>query len=215
MRDLLIVDLQDITSIGLTTISEHRKIFSSINYGRDKLSIVNFLKKHANGVVLLDYTMVDVSEEFLIVIHSRFPEANFILFSDSLVTDFIKRVIYSSTSFSIILKDSSRLEIEQGLSEVAEMNQFICDKVANQISKAEAESSENIISPLTATEREILKLLAMGKTTKYIASMRFLSVNTVMTHRKNIFRKLSVNNVHEATRYAIRAGIVDPMEYYI
>lgn len=36
-----------------------------------------------------------------------------------------------------------------------------------------------------------------------------------MTHRKNIFRKLSVNNVHEATKYAMRAGIVDPMEYYI
>ena len=215
MRDLLIVDLQDITSIGLTYISEHSKIFSSINYGRDKSSILNFLKKHANGVVVLDYTMVDVSVEFLIVIHSRYPEADFILFSDSLVTDFIKRVIYSSTRFSIILKDTSRVEIEVGLSKVAKMNQFICEKVANQILISETESCENLISPLTATEREILKLLAMGKTTKDIASMRFLSVNTVMTHRKNIFRKLSVNNVHEATRYAIRAGLVDPMEYYI
>jgi len=36
-----------------------------------------------------------------------------------------------------------------------------------------------------------------------------------MTHRKNIFRKIEVNNVHEATKYAIRAGIVDMTEYYI
>lgn len=36
-----------------------------------------------------------------------------------------------------------------------------------------------------------------------------------MTHRKNIFRKLEVNNVHEATKYAFRAGIVDVVEYYI
>lgn len=57
--------------------------------------------------------------------------------------------------------------------------------------------------------------MAMGKTTKEIASERFLSVYTVMTHRKNIFRKLQVNNAHEAVRYALRAGIVDAMEYYI
>jgi DNA-binding CsgD family transcriptional regulator len=37
----------------------------------------------------------------------------------------------------------------------------------------------------------------------------------VNTHRKNIFRKLGVNNVHEATRYALRAGLVDAAEYYI
>lgn len=215
MRDLLIVDLQDITSIGLTTISEQSKIFSSISYGRDRSSIVNFLNRHDDGVVVIDYTMVDISEEYLFVFHARYPKANFILFSDALVTDFIKRVIYSSSSLSIILKDSSRREIELGLKEVAKRNQFLCEKVVNQISKADIEKDEKIVSPLTATEREILKLLALGKTTKDIASMRFLSVNTVMTHRKNIFRKLSVNNVHEATRYAIRAGLVNPMEYYI
>ena len=179
------------------------------------MSIVNFLNRHDDGVVVIDYTMVDISEEYLFVLHARYPKADFILFSDVLVTDFIKRVIYSSNSLSIILKDSSRREIELGLKEVAKRNQFLCEKVVNQISKAETERDEKIVSPLTATEREVLKLLALGKTTKDIASMRFLSVNTVMTHRKNIFRKLSVNNVHEATRYAMRAGLVNPMEYYI
>jgi DNA-binding NarL/FixJ family response regulator len=68
---------------------------------------------------------------------------------------------------------------------------------------------------LTKTETEILKDIALGLTTKDIAEKRFSSYHTVNTHRKNIFRKLSVNNVHEATRYALRAGIVDEAEYYI
>jgi len=68
---------------------------------------------------------------------------------------------------------------------------------------------------LTATEQEILKEMALGKTTKEIASKRHVSVHTIMTHRKNIFRKIEVNNVHEATKYAMRAGIVDMAEYYI
>lgn len=68
---------------------------------------------------------------------------------------------------------------------------------------------------LTKTEIEILKDIALGMTTKEIAEKRFSSFHTVNTHRKNIFRKLGVNNVHEATKYALRAGLVDSAEYYI
>ena len=68
---------------------------------------------------------------------------------------------------------------------------------------------------LTKTETEILKEIALGMTTKEIAEKRFSSFHTVNTHRKNIFRKLGVNNVHEATKYALRAGLVDSAEYYI
>ena len=63
--------------------------------------------------------------------------------------------------------------------------------------------------------KEILKAMSLGKTTKEIAAERYSSVYTVMTHRKNIFRKLEVNNAQEAIRYAVQAGIVDVMEYYI
>jgi len=55
----------------------------------------------------------------------------------------------------------------------------------------------------------------LGQTTKEIAEHRFSSFHTVNTHRKNIFRKIGVNNVHEATKYALRAGLVDSAEYYI
>jgi len=40
-------------------------------------------------------------------------------------------------------------------------------------------------------------------------------MHTIMTHRKNIFRKIEVNNVHEATKYAMKAGLIDLAEYYI
>lgn len=68
---------------------------------------------------------------------------------------------------------------------------------------------------LTPTETEILRDIALGLTTREIAEKRYSSFHTVNTHRKNIFRKIGVNNVHEATRYALRAGMVDSAEYYI
>ena len=68
---------------------------------------------------------------------------------------------------------------------------------------------------LTATETEIVKAIAQGKTTKEIAAERFLSIHTITTHRKNIFRKLGVNTAHEVVKYALRAGLVDNEEFYI
>ena len=77
------------------------------------------------------------------------------------------------------------------------------------------QSEEKNNGVLTATEMEIIKAIAQGKTTKEIAEERFSSIHTITTHRKNIFRKLDVNTAHEAIKYAIRAGWVHPSEFYI
>ncbi|HJZ40075.1 MAG TPA: response regulator transcription factor [Bacteroidales bacterium] len=69
--------------------------------------------------------------------------------------------------------------------------------------------------PLTTSEVEIVRLIAEGKTTKEIATSRHISFHTVMTHRKNIFRKLKVNNASELVMFAIRTGIIDTIEYHI
>ena len=68
--------------------------------------------------------------------------------------------------------------------------QFVCAKVKGWLYSGEQHVSAGI-PQLTATEKEILRSLALGKSTKEIAAERFLSVYTIMTHRKNIFRKLN------------------------
>lgn len=70
-------------------------------------------------------------------------------------------------------------------------------------------------SGLTRSEKEIVKLIADGHTTKEIALKKHISFHTVVTHRKNIFRKLEINNVSELIMFAIRKGLIDNIEYYI
>lgn len=95
-------------------------------------------------------------------------------------------------------------------------NRFICNRIGNMLlDSPKTVEKQPLQDVLTATEKEILKEIAMGKTTREIATQRFVSVHTIMTHRKNIFRKLEVNNVHEATKFAMRSGLVDMAEYYI
>jgi two-component system, NarL family, response regulator LiaR len=137
-------------------------------------------------------------------IYSRYPIIRKYAFADSI----------STFNFGGVMIDAPMIEIEEGLRKAKQHLQYMCTRAVWLLQHKE-DKKDKLVSPLTVTEREILKLMALGKTTKEIAAERFLSVYTVMTHRKNIFRKLEVNNVHEATKYALRAGIVDVVEYYI
>lgn len=171
--------------------------------------------------MILDYTLFDFAgADELIVLRERFKEVDWLLFSDELSIGFLRQVLFSSMAFGVVMKDNSKEEILTALQCASRKERFICNHVTNLLLSGniqQVSSSTNIQEDhlLTATEKNILKEIASGKTTKEIAAEKNLSFHTINSHRKNIFRKLGVNNVHEATKYAMRAGIVDLAEYYI
>jgi len=185
-----------------------------LKYTEDKTELIEQLKQYPDSVVLLDYTLFDINDaEELLILCQRFATARWVLFSEDLSQDFVRRVVASWSQISILLKESPLNEISQAINYAIKRQRYICQRMAEQLLAPAAVPEENV--RLTATEREILKDIAMGMTTHEIAEKRFSSFHTVNTHRKNIFRKINVNNVHEATRYALRAGLVDSAEYYI
>jgi DNA-binding NarL/FixJ family response regulator len=93
-------------------------------------------------------------------------------------------------------------------------DRYLCQRAAEVLICQQADEEQRP-KVLTETEIEILRGVAQGKTTKEIAYERYSSIHTVNTHKKNIFRKLQVNTAHEAIKYAFRAGLVDPSEFYI
>lgn len=217
MKNLIIADNQDITNMGWRYIIDQLPEQFTVNQATQKKELIDLLVKDGNVLVILDYTLFDFeSENELIILQSRFPDTFWLLFSDELSDDFLRSVLFNTHSFGVVMKDSSAEEIRTGLKEMLKGNRYICNHVSNILLDSTRKSdSKSPRSVLTITEQEILKEMAMGKTTKEIALLRFVSVHTIMTHRKNIFRKIEVNNIHEATKYAIRAGIVDMAEYYI
>ena len=114
------------------------------------------------------------------------------------------------------MKDSPKDEIIWALHCASRKERFICNFATSLVlSAGKMQTATTNEYSLTETEKVILKEIALGKTTKEIAAEKFLSFHTINTHRKNIFRKINVNNVHEATKYAMRAGIIDLAEYCI
>lgn len=220
MREFIIADNQDITKAGMMFLLSRQKDTALLLEADNKAELIQQLRLHPGAVVILDYTSFDfVSSDKLIVLHERFKEADWLLFSDELSIGFLRQVLFSSMSFGVVLKDNSKEEILTALQCASRKERFICNHVSNLLLSGNSQTS--LLHPiqqndlLTSVERSILKEIALGKTTKEIAVERNLSFHTINSHRKNIFRKLGVNNAHEATKYAMKAGIVDLVEYYI
>ena len=221
MREYIIADNQDITKAGMMLLLSKQKDVSQLLAVDNKTELIRELRLHPQAVVILDYTLFDFAgADELIVLRERFKEVDWLLFSDELSIGFLRQVLFSSMAFGVVMKDNSKEEILTALQCASRKERFICNHVTNLLLSGniqQVSSSTNIQEDhlLTATEKNILKEIASGKTTKEIAAEKNLSFHTINSHRKNIFRKLGVNNVHEATKYAMRAGIVDLAEYYI
>ena len=214
MRNYIIADNQELTRFALESLlqkDEENVIYRAF----DRAGLVELLKEHESAVVLLDYTLFDFADEDqLLIVAERFSLSDWILISDELTPQFIRRVVYSSHQFSVVYKDGPLSEVREALSAVNRHTRYLSQRALETIITQQQQEDE-MPSVLTTTEMEIVKAIALGKTTKEIAAERFSSIHTVTTHRKNIFRKLGINTAHEAVKYALRAGLIDSSEFYI
>ena len=214
MRNYIIADNQELTRFaleGLLKNDEDSAVFRAF----DRARLVELLKEHESAVVLLDYTLFDFADEDqLLIIAERFSLSDWILISDDLTPQFIRHVVYSSHQFSVVFKDGPLSELREALNAVNRHTRYLSQRALETLITQQQHEDETP-SILTQTETEIVKSIALGKTTKEIAAERFSSIHTVTTHRKNIFRKLGINTAHEAVKYALRAGLIDPSEFYI
>lgn len=216
MKDVIIADKQDITRIGMETLIERTGKISSVARADNKSELIKLLLSCPEAIVVLDYTLSDFAGiDELLNLGYRFSKVKWLLFSDELSNDFLRRLVINSESYSVVLKSCDLDEINVALIQILRGERFICNRVTNQLLQPQKQQTDITENLLTATEKEILKEIALGHTTKEIAANRHLSFHTIITHRKNIFRKLDVNNAHEAIKYAMRAGFVDLAEYYI
>ena len=213
MRNYIIADNQELTGFALQSLlkrDENNAVYRAV----DREGLIQLLKEHEDSVVFLDYTLFDFTDEdMLLIVAERFSLSEWILISDELTPQFIRHVVYSSHQFSVVFKDGPMSEIREALQAVDRHTRYLSQRALEFIITQQQEEEKPDI--LTATETEIVRAIAQGKTTKEIAAERFSSIHTVTTHRKNIFRKLGINTAHEAVKYALRAGLIDPSEFYI
>ncbi|MDR1898050.1 MAG: response regulator transcription factor [Prevotellaceae bacterium] len=213
MRPFILADNQYITREGIFSLLKQLFITETIVEVSHRKALMEKLAIYPDAVVVLDYTLFDFSDVQMMNMNQRYRNSLWLLFSDELSKHFMRQVLTSGQQFGIVMKTDSKSDIVTALKDAACGEAYLCDTAVQVL--REGVPSQSVSDKLTASERSVLHEIALGKTTKEIALDQNLSFHTINTHRKNIFRKLEVNNVHEAIKYAIRAGIIDSSEYYI
>jgi DNA-binding NarL/FixJ family response regulator len=120
--------------------------------------------------------------------------------------------LFKAGASGYLFKDCAFEELASAIRSVVAGDTYLSPKIAGVMVKELAAQSltDTLVafSVLTAREREVLQLLAEGKSTKQIAALLHLSTKTVETHRQQIMKKLNIRSVAELTRFAIREGLV-------
>ena len=165
---IVLADNQDITRAGLTYLCEKMEEFMGICNPRavyDKNALIEQLKQHNDAIVVLDYTLFDINDiEELEILHQRFPLVHWILFSDELSLDFVRRVIATAPQFSVVLKESPLQEIRQSISYAARHQRYICQRMTEQllVPQATEAAAQRQIAAKRTHSRRILPLQAVG-----------------------------------------------------
>lgn len=214
MVNFILADNQELTAFALRTLIRELES-ATIHVAVNKDQLISQLQKEEKSIVVLDYTLYDIQdEEQLLVIIERFPHTQWIMVSDDLTIQVMRKLVYTVRNVSIVFKDSPFKLFRHAIDYATRGDRYLCQRAAEVLICQQADEEQRP-KVLTETEIEILRGVAQGKTTKEIAYERYSSIHTVNTHKKNIFRKLQVNTAHEAIKYAFRAGLVDPSEFYI
>ncbi|MBQ4820378.1 response regulator transcription factor [Aquimarina sp. MMG016] len=183
----------------LLKYEEEISIVGMVNDGEELLEVVRLKQPK---VVLMDIRMPKIDGIAATkIIKKELPHIKVIAFSMFDQEDAVRQMIAAGAS-GYLLKNSPLEEVLTAIQEVMKGNTYF-DASIDPSFLSEDTTQQKKKQVLSKSEREILTLIGQGKTSSEIAAIRFNSVSTVETHRKNIIRKLGLKGKGELLRYAI------------
>ncbi len=208
---ILLADDHKIVRDGLRSLLEKQPDMEVVADVADGRTAVKLTQELVPDIVIMDISMPDLNgieaARHIVAHSSRVKILMLSMHSDG---RFVKEVFKVGAS-GYLLKDCAFDELANAIHTVAADQIYLSPRITHVVlndylSKLPmAESS--VFSVLTAREREVLQLMAEGKTTKEIAYSLDLSVKTVEAHRQKIMDKSNIHSVAELTKYAIREGL--------
>lgn len=208
---IILADDHKLFCEGLRSMLEGQTGLEVIATAPDGHTVVNLARELLPDVVIIDIGMPNLNGiEATRRIVAENPAIKIIALSMHSDKRFVVEMLKAGAS-AYLLKDCVFEELIGAISSVMEDNPYISSAVAKVVIKDYVknlrEENTSAFTVLTAREREVLQILAEGKTTHQIASILFVSEKTVESHRRQIMKKLDINNVAGLIKYAIREGL--------
>jgi DNA-binding NarL/FixJ family response regulator len=214
----IIAENNDLCRLGLKCIIHDQIQSPIINYVSTKIELHSTLLSNSEAVVIIDFDGLEINSiDEVSVLSICFPLSNWLFIADIPDEHFLMPLTASFGKANFVLKTNEYDVLATAILDTVSGKKYYCSEALQIIMDGHNRKKESIgkKSLLTSTELELVQLFTQGKTAKEIAELRCLSHHTINTHRKNIFRKLELNNVQELIKFALKNGLVDLTEYYI
>ena len=210
---IMVADDHEVVRRGLRALLEAQpnwQVCAEAADGRDVVKRAGELKP---DVIVLDIAMPNLNGlEATRQLVKMDPAARVLILtlddSEQLIRD-----VLSAGARGFLLKSDAARDLVSAVDALRQEKTYFTSKVASMVlngflDRGSGASVEPSVNPLTSREREVVQLLAEGKSTKEVACVLNLSVKTAETHRSNIMRKLELHSVSALVLYAVRNNII-------
>jgi two-component system, NarL family, response regulator NreC len=210
---ILLADDHTIIRSGLKLLLEQQADFKVVGEASNGREAVELAARHHPQVVILDIGMPQLNGiEATRQILTQEPQTQVVILSMHSDEGYVLRALKAGAR-AYILKNSAEADLIRAVRTVADgksffspvISQMLLEDYVRRVQDKEVEDTYDLLTP---REREVLQLLAEGRTNKEVANVLNLSLYTVETHRGNILQKLNLHGTPELILYAVRKGII-------
>jgi len=215
MISIVLADNHHVVRYGLRLLLELEPDFSIAGEAADGLTAVQMVERLRPDVLVADLFMPGLSGlEVARQVSQRCPRTRVTILSIHTNEAYVLEALRNGAA-AYVLKDASPDDFVQAVREVAAGRRYLSAPFSERAIEAyvaKAKSAQlDVYETLTTREREVLHLVAEGRTAPQIASLLCISPRTVEVHRANMMHKLDLHSRSELIRYALRRGIL-PLE---
>jgi len=206
---ILLVDDHALVRQGLRSLLAQEG-FSVVGEAADGLEAMEKVHSLSPDIVVMDISMpaqngLNVARE----VHKFFPQVKVILLSQHTEDMYIADALEACVA-AYVLKSQASSDLVHAIHQVSSGKVYYSPDISASVLAAYKAKTDDKPDSLTLRERQVLQLIAEGKTTRDVASLLFISVKTAETHRTRLMQKLDITETASLVRYAIRRGLVQP-----
>lgn len=210
---ILLADDHKLMRSGLRLLLEKQReltVIGEADDGREAVAKASILQP---DIAVLDIGMPNLNGiEACAQITQAFPATSVVMLSMHSDETYVLRALKAGAR-AYLLKDSAESDLVRAIEAVSEGKSYFSPAVSkvlleDYVRKLQRSGTEDSFDLLTPREREVLQLVAEGKSNKDVANLLNLSVYTVETHRANLMQKLNLRSVPELILYSVRKGII-------
>ena len=206
---VIIADTAFLIRKGLRTLIKENDDFEYVTEVVDAKNLNVALKKQLPDVLIVDHCCDDCfSLKVINTIKQSHPSLNILVISHEKTAEEIKKIIGIGIK-NYLLKDCDEQEIIDAIKACANGEKYFCGQIIDVLLEKEISIKDHCATGgITEREIDVIKELVSGKRPKEIADSLSISYYTVVTHKKNIYKKLGINHSIELAQYAIKTGLM-------